>query len=144
MGGIILVVENHDDLRDLMVTELSHVGFETLGARSARQALSFLEDVAPCAIVIDFLLADMNGVELAKVIRARPSFKVTPLLMLTGAPDVARRELSRAGMAVQVLEKPVDPETLTRKIDDLCRIDGVILHDSNRYIMNETPKVRVG
>lgn len=121
MNKIILVVENHDDLRDLMVAALGHVGFEALGARSARQALSFLEDVSPSAMVIDFLLSDMNGVELAQAIRARQSFERTPLLMLTGAPEVARRELSRAGIAVQVVEKPLEPQAFTRKIEDLCR-----------------------
>jgi two-component system response regulator VicR len=121
MNKIILVVENHDDLRDLLVAALAHLGFEALGARSARQALSFLEDVSPCAMVIDFLLADMNGVELAQAIRARPSFERTPLLMLTGVPDVARSELSRAGMDVQVVEKPLEPQSFTSQIEDLCR-----------------------
>lgn len=126
MNRIVLVVENDDDLRDAMLTALSYAGFRALGARSARQALCFLEDVSPCVIVIDFLLADMNGVELATAIRTRSSLELTPLLMTTGASVAARTELSRARIAVQVLEKPVDSETFTQTIEDLWRMNNAV------------------
>jgi DNA-binding NtrC family response regulator len=43
----LLVVDNDEDMRDVVRTALSHAWFDTLGAASAKQALSFLDHVVP-------------------------------------------------------------------------------------------------
>jgi two-component system phosphate regulon response regulator PhoB len=120
MKKMILVVENDEDLREAVGSTLAHAGFDALGARSARQALSFLDQVAPDLIVLDFLLHEMDGVELTKSIRTRVGFRRTPVLMVTGAPEVARAQLSKAGMDIPVLAKPLDADALTRMAEQLC------------------------
>ena len=125
MRNVVLVVDNDEDMRDIVRTALSHAGFDTLGASSAKQALSFLDYVLPTAIVLDFLLADMDGVELAKVIRWRSSCAQTPMVMLTGAPEVAEQQLSKAGLDVKVFAKPVALDVVTRNIEYLC---GPLVH----------------
>jgi DNA-binding response OmpR family regulator len=117
---MVLVVENDEDLREAVASALAHSGFDALGARSARQALAFLDQVSPDLIVLDFLLPEMDGVELTKAIRSRAGLRHTPVLMVTGAPDVARAQLSKAGMDVQVLGKPLDADILARTVEDLC------------------------
>ena len=115
------MVDNDEDMRDIVRTALSHAGFDTLGASSAKQALSFLDHVVPEVIVLDLLLADMDGVELAKEIRWRSSCAQTPMVMLTGAPEVAEQQLFKAGLDVEVFAKPIALDVVTRKIEDLCR-----------------------
>jgi DNA-binding response OmpR family regulator len=117
---MVLVVENDEELREAVGSALAHAGFDALGARSARQALSFLDEVAPDLIVLDFLLHEMDGVELTKAIRARAGLGLTPLLMVTGAPEVASAQLSKAGMDIPVLAKPLDADVLTRMAERLC------------------------
>jgi DNA-binding response OmpR family regulator len=120
MKKMVLVVENDEELREAVGSALAHAGFDALGARSARQALSFLDQVAPDLIVLDFLLHEMDGVELTKAIQSRAGLGHTPVLMVTAAPEVARALLSKAGMDIPVLAKPLDTDVLTRTAEDLC------------------------
>ncbi len=124
MKKMILVVENDEDLREAVGSALMHAGFDALGARSARQALSFLDQVAPDLIVLDFLLYEMDGVELTRAIQSRAGLGHTPVLMVTGAPQVARALLLKAGMDIPVLAKPLDTDVLTRTAEGLCASRG--------------------
>jgi two-component system phosphate regulon response regulator PhoB len=119
MRKVVLVVDNDEDVRDSVVTALAHAGFDSLGARSARQALAFLDEIVPSAIVLDFLLGDMNGVDLAREIRSRAALAFTPLIMLTGAAGAAHERLLKSGLDVRVLSKPVETVALTNTIEDL-------------------------
>ncbi len=117
--NVILIVDNDDDVQEVMADALSHVGFYPLSARSGRQALSFLEDIVPSVVILDFLLADMDGVELARAIRARPFGMLIPMLIVTGAEDAARKRLLRENLNIQVLVKPVSVALFTSTIENL-------------------------
>jgi len=82
-SGPILVVDDEEDLRDLLVLNLRREGFDTAVASTGAEALEMIGELRPAAIVLDLMLPDVPGTEVCRQIRSNPEFASTPILMLT-------------------------------------------------------------
>ena len=117
-SGVTILVVDDDALITLNTADqLSELGHSPLEAFSAAEALSILkkrDDIA--ALITDYSMPGMNGVELAEAARAiRPNL---PILLATGyaeLPDDAPSDLPR-------LEKPFQQDELGRKIAGLFAV----------------------
>jgi two-component system phosphate regulon response regulator PhoB len=82
-SGPILVVDDEEDLRDLLVVNLRREGFQTAVASTGAEALEKVAELRPSAIVLDLMLPDVPGTEVCRRIRSNPELASTPILMLT-------------------------------------------------------------
>ena len=79
----ILVVDDDDDLRELLVEQFSqHDEFEPIEAATAATALSVAESAAPDVVVLDVGLPDMDGREAVRLLRGC-GYK-NPIILITG------------------------------------------------------------
>jgi putative two-component system response regulator len=79
----ILVIDDEQVIRNLMCEILERVGYETMGAETADEALAQLEDARIALIVSDIVMPGLSGLELLEEVRARrPSL---PVILVTGA-----------------------------------------------------------
>jgi len=108
---MVLVVEDHAVVRDVMLRSLQDGGFETVGARSPNEALALAHDCEPIELlVVDVVLPDMNGPELAGRIRElHPDVSV---LFVSGFGLEDLNERGVQGLGGQLLQKPFTPTTL--------------------------------
>ncbi len=110
-----------DDLEEnLLALEglLRRDGLVVLKARSGPEALEHLlaHDVA--LALVDVRMPDMDGFELAEVMRGTERTRRVPIIFLTaGAPDGQRRFRGYEAGAVDFLTKPVEPHVLRSKAD---------------------------
>lgn len=113
---ILLVDDNADVLRS-MTAVLEVLGEEILTATSANAALKHLLRCDPAVMVLDVMMPETDGFQLASVIRQRERFRHTPIIFLTGLGQEDRHMLEgyKAG-AVDYLLKPVDPDVLRAKV----------------------------
>jgi two-component system phosphate regulon response regulator PhoB len=81
--GPILVVDDEEDLRRLLVMNLRREGFDTVEASTGAEALDMVAAIRPAAIVLDLMLPDVPGTEVCRRIRSNPEYASTPILMLT-------------------------------------------------------------
>ena len=73
----ILVVEDHKDLRELVVLFLHSRGYEVLQAANGAEAIQKAVSGDPKFILLDIRLPDMNGVEVARqILRLRPDVPI--------------------------------------------------------------------
>jgi len=120
-SGIVLVVEDRGDVREVVSRTLSDFGYQAIAVESGEEAIRTLSDRA---LTVDLLLTDvvmprMSGVELARLATAlRPTLKV--LFMSGYAPDPQHRALF-ADNGGSFLQKPFTPQQLTGKIAALLR-----------------------
>ena len=118
-SGTVLLVEDRDDLRSMLLQALTLSGYEGIAARDAEHALSLLGDPT---FRIDVLLTDvvmpgLSGVELgARATELRPGLKV--LYMSGYAPDPRHRALFASDRAA-FLPKPFTPDELTARLNEL-------------------------
>jgi CheY-like chemotaxis protein len=113
-GRKVLVVEDHDDARELVVSVLGAAGAEVISARSTREALACLNSVTPHLLLADLGLPGEDGYALLRRIRAMHSsaMNTLPAVALTAYARASDRERALAAGFVQYVVKPVDPAEL--------------------------------
>ena len=84
-GKRILVVEDDPLISELLNDLLSRYGYPSQ-AHSGRDALEQIKRKVPDAILLDLSLPDMNGLEVARVVRQSEKTKSIPILAMSGTP----------------------------------------------------------
>ena len=116
----VLLVEDDDDNRELMVEVLSTAGFEVFSAASGRDGLRSLSERSVDVIVTDVGMPGMGGLELATAAKSvAPS---VPVIVVTGWAE--REDIATARDVDAVLVKPVDPDTLAQAVSNVARARG--------------------
>ena len=111
---VVLVVDDHDDTRDLVAEFLRWRGLMAITARSAADARVLCKGVRVHAVVTDFAMPGGDGLELARWVRshAEPS---PPLVMYTGqADEVVTREIEQLGG--RLVRKPAELDQIVELI----------------------------
>jgi signal transduction histidine kinase/DNA-binding response OmpR family regulator len=123
-GLRILCVDDNATNRALVREELGAFGFSVEEAESAVEALELLaraEEARPFALaVIDLHMPEMDGLELARRIRARPGGRSLPILMLSSWTQHGHKSAALAAGIDRVLTKPVRREHLRTAVVALC------------------------
>ena len=114
MGERILLVDDEEEFLDIMSERMRNRGMEVVTASSAKEALEKIEEDLFDAIILDFMMPEMNGLETIEAIKAKkPELQV---ILLSGQATLEKGiEAMKLG-AFDVVEKPADMETLIAKI----------------------------
>lgn len=113
----ILVVDDDDDIRDLLVMALAEKGHEVQGAENGRVALARVDVLHPNIIVLDLRMPVMDGRAFACTYRAGPGPHAR-ILVMTAARDAS---LAAAEVGAEaVLSKPFDLREVTDLIETLA------------------------
>lgn len=115
----VLIVEDNEDSRELMCMLLEQAGFQCRTASTGTAALQVLGQFHPDIAILDVGLPEMNGYELAGLIRQDPSLRKTILIAVTGYGRATDHEASRAAGFDDHLVKPVDTDQLLRAVTRL-------------------------
>jgi signal transduction histidine kinase len=110
----ILVVDDNADGLESLATLLGLFGHKVRTASDGPAALVAAAEFAPDTVLLDIGLPGMDGYEIARRLRAQPTFAGTRLIALTGWGQDADRDRSRAAGFDLHLVKPVDPSELRR------------------------------
>jgi len=115
-GGRILVVEDFDSLRALVVRVLTSEGYETVGVGTVRDALAASASEHFDLLVTDHTLPGGNGNEIAReAVEAHPGLGV---LFMSGSPETTL-DLDVPGARTRFLEKPFDIDALVALVAEL-------------------------
>jgi len=121
-GEHLLIVDDEDNLRSMLVAALRHHGFEVSSAATGRDALAEVAAVAPDLVVLDVMLPDLDGFEVCRRLRADGNH--TPVLFLT-ARDTTEdlvRGLTLGGD--DYMQKPFSLEELVARATAVLRRTG--------------------
>jgi len=120
----ILIVEDEFVIADtLRLILLSH-GYDARTASSAEGALEAVSQWTPHLAIVDVMLPNMNGIELAMVLKDRtPECRV---LLISGHPsvDALLEESKRKGHKFEIFAKPVQPIEMLETIAGLFNSNG--------------------
>ena len=109
-GETILIVDDDQLVRDLLVQFLTLRGYRALGVKDGTQALSMVEQGSPDLILLDLMLPGMSGVELLR--RLRDNHFTGVVIILTGSYDEELLEEAWSLHPQEVISKPIDLEKL--------------------------------
>ncbi|MNS44211.1 Response regulator MprA [compost metagenome] len=104
----VLLVDDNEMGSELLAEFLALSGVETRCAASGEAALDMIDGFSPEAVLVDILLPDMDGYELASRLRSRGA--PPRIYALSGLARHERRDAD--GMFDGWIEKPADPDAL--------------------------------
>ena len=108
----ILVVEDDDDSREMLVELIGMLGHRAMGASNATDALRVAKSEEPDVVLIDIGLPDVSGVDIAKTLRTSENGARMRLVALTGYSDSATRKLAAEAGFDDFVVKPFSTENL--------------------------------
>ena len=117
----ILIVDDDQEIRRLLVDYLARNGLTAIPARDGREMWHALERHAVDLIVLDLMLPDIDGLTLCRDLRARTPTAAIPVMMLTARGEDADRIVGIEMGADDYLVKPFNPRELLARIKTILR-----------------------
>ena len=118
---VVLIVDDHDDTREMLKTLLGMVGCHAIEAEDGEQALNAAETAHPDLILLDMKMPRLDGLTVTRLIRSHPNLHEVPIVAVTGnATPQFLAEVLRAGCNY-FLVKPIDFDRLEELIQMLTR-----------------------
>lgn len=114
----ILLVEDASDLAQVIVREFETAGFEVIHASDGEVALELHASQQPDAIILDWMLPELDGLEVLRRVRQTSA---TPVLMLTARDEVVDRVVGLEVGADDYLTKPFSMRELLARVQALLR-----------------------
>jgi two-component system phosphate regulon response regulator PhoB len=121
MAARILTVEDDEAVRQMLVMALQRNGFEVSEAGDGAQARVALYEQPPDLVLLDWMLPDMSGIELARSIKRDPQTRDLPIIMLTARGEESDRVRGLDVGADDYVVKPFSPRELIARIKAVLR-----------------------
>ena len=112
----ILVVEDHEDNRQILRDLLGSAGFEMIEAHDGGAALATAAASKPDLILMDIQLPVIDGYEATRRIKADPALSAIPIIVVTSYALSGDEEKARLAGCDDYVAKPYSPRQLLAKI----------------------------
>ncbi|HZU41082.1 MAG TPA: response regulator [Terriglobales bacterium] len=128
----ILVVDDEERIADTLVLILKTKQYEAEAAYDAASALEICSRRTPDLVISDVVMPGMNGIEMAVMIRSH--FPSCRILLFSGQAATADllEEARHRGHEFELLAKPVHPETLLAKVNQLIHEPHSVVRPATR------------
>lgn len=122
---IVLIVD--DDPGNLsLLTSMFKDDYRVRAATNGARALEICcSDAPPDLVLLDIMMPDMDGFEVAKRMREHPASETIPIIFVTGLTDDDARMKGLALGAIDFVTKPIDPNILKPRVQNLLRYIGL-------------------
>ncbi len=118
----VLIVD--DEPRNVRLLEgmLYSEPYELLTAHSGTEALDMVRTHLPDLVLLDVMMADIDGFEVCKHIKSNPAWRMIPVVMVTALSEVSDRVAAIQAGADDFLSKPIDATELIVRVRSLVRL----------------------
>lgn len=117
----ILIVEDEPAIRELLAVNIRHAGYVPILAPDASTARRQIDAALPDLILLDWMLPDQSGIELARRLRADIRTRDLPIIMLTARSQEADKLHGFDCGADDYVTKPFSPRELLARVRALLR-----------------------
>ncbi|MCC6425757.1 MAG: response regulator [Phycisphaerales bacterium] len=117
----ILVVDDERDLVELLTFNLQKNGYQTSSALTGRHALDMVATALPDLILLDVMLPEFSGIEVARRIRTNPATADVPIIMLTAKGGEGDQLAGLNVGADDYIPKPFSLKVVLARIEAVLR-----------------------
>ncbi len=134
----VLVVEDEDDIRNLVVLNLRRAGFDVLAAADGTEGLALAAAHRPPVVLLDLMLPDMSGRDICARLRDNPDTRSAHVIMVTARGEEQDRIAGFEVGADDYVTKPFSTKELVLRVKAAARRAGsggaVVTGPSERMI----------
>ena len=117
----ILVVDDDRDIVRLVSSYLEKAGYEVVKAYDGETALHVLRREQPKLVILDLMLPDRDGWDVARLVRSDPALAATPIIMLTARVEDNDKIIGLEIGADDYITKPFNPREVVARVRALLR-----------------------
>ena len=110
----VLVVDDHDDARELLMLIIETRGYRVVTASNGREAVEQARHARPDAIIMDLFMPQMDGYEAAHALKAIPSLASVPIVAYTARSSPPDMD---GGLFAACCIKPCPPDELLETLE---------------------------
>ena len=130
----IMIVEDEQAIAVLLKYNLERAGYQTITVSHGNRVISAVEKNLPSLILLDWMLPEISGLELCKIIRNNPELKNIPIIMLTAKGQEEDKVIGLSAGADDYVTKPFSvPELLARIKTNLRRVSTTTAPTKKEY-----------
>lgn len=120
-GPRIVVAEDNDITQEVICDALESRGFQAIAADNGKEALEIILDAEPDLVITDYIMPEMDGLQLIRALKAREATRDIPILMLTSVDNVESELMVMKAGADEYLPKPIDRRKFLQRVESLAR-----------------------
>ena len=117
----ILLADDEPNQIELMKFNLEKNGFLVKSAYNGEQALDMIYEKKPNILIADWMMPNMSGIELCRILRSNKDTKLLPIIMLSARSEEADKSLGLDTGADDYISKPFSPMELVSRVKALLR-----------------------
>jgi len=140
----ILIVDDHEDNVELLRARLEAWGYATDSAMNGAEALKKVEDAPPDLILLDVMMPEIDGIEVARRVKGNGSLPFIPIIMQTALDSTENKVEGLEAGADDYITKPIDFAELKARLTSMLRIKRLQeeLHERERELLEANERLR--
>jgi DNA-binding response OmpR family regulator len=115
MKNKILILDDDEDILDILSFLLKEDGYEIRSSRNGENVWDAIKEFKPDLVLMDLMLADLDGRSICRAIKENPKTKDTKVIMISARSDL-RPSLAEPGSPDDFIAKPFDIDNVLKKI----------------------------
>ena len=155
-GNTVLIVDDEAAIREMIAVALQMAGYRCLEAENAQAAHAIVVDHQPDIILLDWMMPDVSGIELARRLKRETAYADIPIIMLTARSEEDNKIQGLEAGADDYITKPFSPReliarlkavlrrTATAGIDEPIEVEGLRLDPSSHRVSSGETELEFG
>ena len=152
----VLIVDDEAAIREMIAVALQMAGYSCLEAENAQSAHAIVVDHQPDIILLDWMMPDVSGIELARRLKRETAYADIPIIMLTARSEEDNKIQGLEAGADDYITKPFSPReliarlkavlrrTATAGIDEPIEVEGLRLDPSSHRVSSGETELEFG
>ena len=152
----ILIVEDEQPIREMVMFALASAGYEAQEAADSRQAQTVIAERLPDLLLLDWMLPGISGIDFARRLKKEELTRELPIIMLTARAEEEDKVQGLESGADDYITKPFSPRELVARIkavlrrqrpqatDDVVDVAGLRLDPSTHRVLAGDAPVNLG
>src|SRR3954470_262548 len=140
----ILIVDDHEDNIMVLQVRLESWGYRTASAYNGRDAIAYVETTPPDLILLDVMMPEMDGNEVARHIKGNKALPFIPIIMQTALDSTDSKVIGLEAGADDYITKPIDFAELKARLRSMLRIKRLqeALEERERELLEVNERLR--
>ncbi|MDA8433357.1 MAG: response regulator [Nitrospiraceae bacterium] len=119
----IVVIDDEPFILMMIEDKLRKAGFDVVTLRSSVDALSVIRKEKPGLIILDWMMPELSGIELCKILKHDSEMAGIPVFMLTAKGQDSDEQLGLRSGVARYITKPFSPKALLQMVEEVMGVD---------------------
>jgi DNA-binding response OmpR family regulator len=120
----VVVIDDEPFILMMIEDKLKKARFDVVTLRTSVDAVATIKKEKPGLIILDWMMPELSGIELCKILKNDPELAAIPVFMLTAKGQDADEQLGLRSGVARYITKPFSPKALLEMVEEVMGVDN--------------------